>query len=164
LPPFQPPARSCRITPSRQPIVRLHSFFIASYIIVVIQAKQLDLFQAQETIIRGIFGKNVADLKLITRDTPPPVGAAVKTVSDEVTVYLIVKGFVNFDEEIAKLQSKLEKSQENLNSWIKKTEIPDYTLRVSAEIREQNQTKIKNVEAEIEIVRLAMENFLKLKD
>ncbi len=85
----------------------------------------------------------MTDLKLFSRDDTIPVGAAVKTVNDDVNVYLMIKGFVDFEQEIEKLQKKLEKSEENLKSWKKKTEIPDYMTKVSADIREQNDAKVR---------------------
>ncbi len=77
---------------------------------------------------------------------------------------LLVKGFVDFDGEIAKLEKKQKKTQNNYDNLLKKTQVPDYETKVKEEIREVNSTKLKALEAEIEAITKAIQNFAKLRD
>jgi len=108
--------------------------------------------------------KGLKELKVIVKGEPVPAGCSVSTLNEDITVMLLVKGFVDFDGEIAKLEKKQKKTQNNYNSLLKKTQVPDYETKVKEEIREVNSTKIKALEAELEAITKAIQNFMKLRD
>ncbi|CAG8445066.1 15734_t:CDS:10 [Rhizophagus irregularis] len=114
-----------------------------SIITLVKSAKSVHVFQKGETI---------------------PAGCALSTVNDEINVLLMVKGFIDIDAEVTKFQNKLEKTTQSLSSLQKKTSIPDYENKVPEDVREANETKLKNYQAEIDALNHSIQNFLKLKD
>jgi valyl-tRNA synthetase len=130
----------------------------------VASSKELaDLIEGQsQTIITLV--KGLKELKVLVKGEPVPAGCSVNTLNEDITVMLLVKGFVDFDGEIAKLEKKKKKTQTNYDNLLKKTQVPDYETKVKAEIREVNSTKLKALEAEIEAITKAVQNFMKLRD
>jgi valyl-tRNA synthetase len=108
--------------------------------------------------------KGLKEIKVIIKGEPVPAGCSVNTLNEDITVMLLVKGFVDFDGEIAKLEKKQKKTQNNYDNLLKKTQVPDYETKVKEEIREVNSTKLKALEAEIEAITKAIQNFMKLRD
>ncbi|KAJ1983587.1 valine--tRNA ligase [Dimargaris cristalligena] len=119
-------------------------------------ASQADLMQA---LIRGC-----QQVTALAPETPSPAGCALVTLNDETNVLLLVKGIVDIDGEITKLNQKLGKVQQQLESWSKKTTIADYETKIKAEVRELNASRIKNYEAEIEAITQGIQNFMTLKN
>ncbi|KAK9709947.1 valine--tRNA ligase [Basidiobolus ranarum] len=93
-----------------------------------------------------------------------PAGCALATVTEDINVLLMIKGQVDIDAEVEKLNKKLEKVQTSLTTLNKKISIPDYESKVRADIREMNETKIKGYQSEIEGITNSIQNFLSLKD
>ncbi|KAI9098772.1 tRNA synthetases class I-domain-containing protein [Phlyctochytrium arcticum] len=111
-----------------------------------------------ETLVKGL--KTVKVLE----SEPVPVGCAVQSLSQDVSVNLLVKGFVDFDSELSKIDKKKSKASDNLLAYQKKISIEGYAERVSDDVKQYNLSKIKAYEAEIDALNLAMQNFLTLKD
>ncbi|KAI9359333.1 tRNA synthetases class I-domain-containing protein [Zopfochytrium polystomum] len=127
-------------------------------------AALLSILQRDAAVITEALVKNAKSLQVLTKDESAPAGCAVVPVSEDCNVYLLVKGKVDFDVELAKLQAQKEKALEQLAELRKKTEAPGYEKKVKLEVREANAAKIKTFEAEIETVTTAFENFVKLRD
>ncbi|CAG8456642.1 4784_t:CDS:10 [Acaulospora morrowiae] len=111
------------------------------------------------TLVKGAKSVNV-----LQKDDSTPAGCSLSTVNDEINVLLLVKGFVDIDSEVVKLQNKLDKTTRALTSLQKKIQIPDYESKVPTDVRETNETKFKSYQAEIDGLNNSIQNFLKLKD
>jgi valyl-tRNA synthetase len=57
-------------------------------------------------------------------------------------VFLLVRGVVDFDKEIQKLNTKMSKIQNSLSSLQKQMALPDYEEKVKQEIRDMNSHKV----------------------
>ncbi|KAG0228368.1 tRNA synthetases class I-domain-containing protein [Mortierella sp. GBAus27b] len=108
--------------------------------------------------------KGAKTCKVVTETSAIPLGCASQTVQEGCDVYLLVKGMVDVDAEVQKIEKKLTKVQKARDDLMKKIQDPTYVEKVKLEIREMNDAKIKDYDAEIATLTQSMENFLKLKD
>lgn len=99
----------------------------------------------------------------VNKETAAPAGSVVSVVSPETSVYLIVKGHVDFDAEIAKAQKKISKIEGQKANLAKQMSVKDYEVKVKQEVREGNTKKIEGYDAEIQGLQTVVEDFEKLK-
>ncbi|CAG8502365.1 16095_t:CDS:10, partial [Acaulospora colombiana] len=85
--------------------------------------------------------KGAKSVHVLQKGESIPAGCSLSTVTDEIDVMLLVKGFVDIDAEIVKFQSKLDKTTRALDSLQKKVTILDYESKVPKDVRETNETK-----------------------
>jgi len=144
-------ARSLRsdfgLTPKQSP-----DFFVT--------CKNDDLFKAishQADDIKTL--AKAASVTVLAGSEEPPAGCAVHIKSDQLQVHIMLKGLVNFEEEVAKLEKQLETkvapAMERLRS---KIEAPGYS-KVPDKVKESNQQKMEQYIAEKENIFKAIENF-----
>ncbi|KAG0328991.1 hypothetical protein BGZ99_003855 [Dissophora globulifera] len=108
--------------------------------------------------------KGSKSCKVVTDSSAIPEGCASQTIQEGCTVYLLVKGMIDVDAEVQKIEKKLAKVQKAKDDLLKKTQDPTYLTKVKLEIREMNDVKLKDYEAEIATLTSGMDAFLKLKD
>eukprot|EP00752_Nemacystus_decipiens_P005746 g5199.t1 len=97
-------------------------------------------------------------------DEEPPEGCAVHIIDDQSQVYVQLRGIVDFDVEIKKLQKQLDdKIEPQIASLVKKMEAPGYAEKVPEAVREGNSKKKAEFEAQKESVLKAMQQFEGLK-
>ena len=70
---------------------------------------------------------------------------------------------VDFEQEITKLDAKMDKVKAQLDSWATKKASPGYA-KVREDVKEANEIKIKGLEAEMDALLAAKTNFLNLRD
>ncbi|KAJ1955941.1 valine--tRNA ligase, partial [Dipsacomyces acuminosporus] len=107
--------------------------------------------------------KGCQDVIALKPSEAVPAGCAVASINDEVTVHLLVRGRVDIDQEVKKIEKKLAKTASLRDALVSKTQASDYETRVPEEVREANGSKISNYEAEIEVLGHAIKTFLTLK-
>ncbi|XP_035223704.1 valine--tRNA ligase-like, partial [Stegodyphus dumicola] len=92
-----------------------------------------------------------------------PKGCAITTISENCEAHLLLKGHIDINKEI----SRLEQKQEKLNSQISKlkqaTQVPDYENKVPASVRKSHAEKITLAEGELQKVIEAIQT-LKIMD
>ncbi|KAI9594866.1 tRNA synthetases class I-domain-containing protein [Syncephalis fuscata] len=93
-----------------------------------------------------------------------PVGCALTSLSEECNVMLLVKGMVDIEAEVDKLEGKLVKAHKGKEALEKKMQVSNYMTVVPEAVRDTNTTKVKNFEAEIEALSKSIQDFLSLKD
>lgn len=93
----------------------------------------------------------------------PPDGCVVTSVTADINLSLLVRGVVDIEAEVSKLQGKLDKTTQSLDNAVKKTEMPEYEKRVRADVREANAAKINAFESEIDALTIAISKFNALK-
>ncbi|KAJ3222101.1 hypothetical protein HK099_002716, partial [Clydaea vesicula] len=112
----------------------------ATVYIQALTPEKLKLFSLQKNIITGLV-KGLKTLNVISGNQEQPEGCALINVDEDTNVYLLVKGFVNFEEEILKYESKLKKIRNLYDSLEKKTLVKDYLEKVREDVRESNTVK-----------------------
>lgn len=116
----------------------------------------------QETSILSLV-KAAKQLQVLGADDKVPSGSVVFVVSPEVSVFAIVKGHVDFDAEIKKAQTKIQKIQKSKDSLEKQTKVKDYETKVKADVREANVKRLEGYDAEISGLQAVVDTFEKLK-
>ena len=120
----------------------MRSFFLIQSLVYV-QVASIEKF--------GVIKEQMANMKTLTRaksvsvlptSEAVPAGCAMKTVSGDCAVYLLVKGVIDVDSEIAKLAAKLDKVKLGRDALLKKTQAPGYEEKVRPDVREFNSKKV----------------------
>ncbi|ELU39273.1 valine-tRNA ligase [Rhizoctonia solani AG-1 IA] len=83
----------------------------------------------------------------VTSDVPEGCGSVV--LSPTLTVHLLVKGMVDLDAEVSKLEKKLGLAQMSADKIRKLQEQPDYEKNLPENVRESNAEKLATLDAEI---------------
>uniref|UniRef100_T1ISV0 Valine--tRNA ligase n=1 Tax=Strigamia maritima TaxID=126957 RepID=T1ISV0_STRMM len=96
----------------------------------------------------------------ITIETPDQTGCAILTVSDKCQVYLVLKGLIEPEKEISKLEQKKERLIGQMNSLKKSIGIQDYEIKVPEEVRAANQEKLQQFDERLKkINKMQTEQF-----
>uniref|UniRef100_T1PE59 Valine--tRNA ligase n=1 Tax=Musca domestica TaxID=7370 RepID=T1PE59_MUSDO len=90
-------------------------------------------------------------------DQTPPAGCAILTVSGQCEVHLLLKGLIEADKEIAKLQKKQAQLEQAVTKLKQAMSASDYTTKVPAEVQTANTEKLAQSESEIQRIAQAME-------
>ncbi|XP_076436841.1 valine--tRNA ligase-like [Babylonia areolata] len=86
----------------------------------------------------------------------PPAGCAMLTVSAHCEAHVMLKGVINVEKEVGKLQTK----KETLNKQLKKLQdaaaTPTYLTKVPEDVRTQNSEKMNQLSGEVERLEKAL--------
>eukprot|EP00794_Sanderia_malayensis_P015714 gene15714-17299_t len=99
-----------------------------------------------------------SNLHLLKHDDVTPNGCAVALVGEKCEVYLHIKGLVDIDKEIAKLEKKLSSTESQLCKLIEAMGIEDYDMKVPENVRKQNNEKSTQLTTEAEKIKRAIAN------
>lgn len=105
---------------------------------------------------KDILNKYASDLATISYcskielDATPPAGCAILTVSGQCEVHLLLKGLIEVDKEIAKLQKKQVQLEQTVYKLNQAMEASDYTTKVPTEVQTANTEKLEQSESEIQ--------------
>lgn len=112
---------------------------------------------------RDILKKFASDLSTtafcskIDFETAPPVGCAILTVSGQCEIHLMLKGLIEIDKELGKMQKKKEQLEGTIQKLEQSMAAADYAVKVPVEIQESNTEKLSQAKSEVERVTSAME-------
>ncbi|KAL5480308.1 VAS1 [Sanghuangporus weigelae] len=124
--------------------------------------EETKLFESQlptiHTLTKGCKG---AEVVRRIQDIPAGCGSAVLTPT--VAVHILVRGLVDLDAEIAKIDKKLDVTNLAADKLRKQMAGPDYETAVPENVRVTNAERLKTCEAEIVTLKLSKESFAKLK-
>ncbi|XP_063891954.1 valine--tRNA ligase isoform X1 [Helicoverpa armigera] len=90
-------------------------------------------------------------------DEQPSIGCSILTVSDKIEVHLVLKGLIDPQKEIAKLEKKKESLSQTIAKLQQAMAAEDYTTKVPAEVQKTNSEKLAQSQGEIERLQAAME-------
>lgn len=88
--------------------------------------------------------------------TPPAVGCAIFTLSDKCEIHLLLKGLIEVDKEIIKLEKKKEGLGQTIGKLNQLIADPGYVTKVPEDIRNINTEKLQQSEGELERITSAM--------
>ncbi len=89
--------------------------------------------------------------------TEVPQGCAILSINAQCEVHLMLKGIIEADKEVAKLEKKSDQLQQLINNLKKKMSIEDYANKVPAKVQAENSETLKESEIEIERIKTAIE-------
>jgi valyl-tRNA synthetase len=93
-----------------------------------------------------------------------PEGCAIVPVSDVCEAYMMLKGLIDVNKEIERLQSKQEKISAPLIRLKASTEVTDYEEKVPLEVRTANNERLRQMQTELNKVMDAIKAISFIKD
>ncbi|KAH9252303.1 hypothetical protein BASA81_009756 [Batrachochytrium salamandrivorans] len=120
-----------------------------------------DVFQKQQIIVKTL-AKGTKVFETVPMDGDTPEGCVVSILPNS-TLYLLVKGQMDFDVEIAKLNGKISKITQVSKNLCAIMAGDGYAANVKPEVKESDLVKLNGYEAEIATLQIALANFTKLK-
>ena len=113
--------------------------------------------------IRSLSGKGVSSVSILGAADSKPAGCVPFVVSSSVTVFLLVKGIVDMDQEIAKAKKKMEKAAEVVRKQRKIVLDEGWQKKVSEDMKETEKNKLADAETEVREMEGAVAMFEGLK-
>lgn len=89
--------------------------------------------------------------------TEAPNGCAILTINAQCEIHLMLKGIIEVDKEIAKLEKKQEFLSQSVSKLKQKMSIEDYATKVPQNIQADNAENLKQSEIEVERIKIAIE-------
>ncbi|XP_055691669.1 valine--tRNA ligase [Lutzomyia longipalpis] len=87
----------------------------------------------------------------------PPPGCAILTITAQCEVHLLLKGLIEVDKEITKLEKKQEQLGQTVSKLKQTIAASDYEVKVPEEVRANNADKLEQSEIEIKRIAAAIE-------
>ncbi|XP_071039659.1 valine--tRNA ligase [Parasteatoda tepidariorum] len=109
-----------------------------------------------------IFLTSSASLTLVNSEEIPK-GCAITTISENCEAYLLLKGHIDINKEITRLEQKQQKLSSQIIKLKEATQVDDYEIKVPIAVRESHAEKITLSEGELNKVLQAIET-LKIMD
>ncbi|KAF8493570.1 valine-tRNA ligase [Gautieria morchelliformis] len=130
-------------------------------------------FHAQSAADEAVFESQIPTIVALTKGCKSaavlrqiddvPAGCGSSVLSDTLTVYILVRGLVDLDSEIAKCDKKLSLATLNAEKLRKIEAQPDYEAMIPEAVRASNSEKLRTAEAEIATLQQSRTMFEKLK-
>ena len=96
--------------------------------------------------------------------TLPPSGCAVKSLNTSTTLHVLIRGHINIELEIEKLSEKLNRCQERSTSIQGKIDKAEKENFMKPEAFEKMKLSWEESVSELDTLRIALNNFTKLKE
>lgn len=91
-------------------------------------------------------------------DGKPAAGCAILPVTGQCEVHLLLKGLIQADKELQKLDKKRTQLNQTLDKLNQAMNASDYTTKVPADVQQSNKDKLTESEAEISRINAAIES------
>ncbi|KAL0232899.1 hypothetical protein GEMRC1_011646 [Eukaryota sp. GEM-RC1] len=102
------------------------------------------------------------NVKCCSEDEVPPT-CGVSVVLTNIKIFVDLKGLIDVDVELKKINKKLGIVEKSLDSLKKKMSIPNYETKVPEQVRVANAEKFSRVETEYKTLLNSKEDFEKMK-
>jgi valyl-tRNA synthetase len=86
-----------------------------------------------------------------------PQGCAILSINAQCEIHLMLKGIIEVEKEVGKLEKKSEQLQTLIGNLKKKMSNEDYAIKVPAKVQTENAETLKESEIEIERIQSAIE-------
>ena len=135
------------LTPKQQTSIQVRS-----------DAEHLKLFEVMiATLASG------SSVEILKTDQKFSDGSVIGVVNDKCEIGLDLKGIIDIEKEISKLESKVEQLSNTIKGLEGKMAKPTYA-KVPEQVKEKDQAKLTSNKSELEKTRQAIENFKKMKN
>ncbi|THG21553.1 hypothetical protein TEA_010922 [Camellia sinensis var. sinensis] len=91
----------------------------------------------------------LSSLKFLSENDAAPAGCAVSVVNESLSVYLKLRGTLNAEAELEKLQKKMEDIQKHRDNLTKMMDASGYREKVPPHIHEENIAKLSTLMQEL---------------
>ncbi|QLL34304.1 hypothetical protein HG536_0G01630 [Torulaspora globosa] len=132
---------------------------------VFVETDHAEYFETAESQKDSIVAliKAIDAIKVVRTATDIPEGCVLKAVNPDVNVHVLVKGHVDIDAEISKVEKKLERARKTRNGIESTIGSKDYETKANDQAKEANKARLENAVAEIEGLEATIENLKRLK-
>ncbi|EGC32719.1 hypothetical protein DICPUDRAFT_49396 [Dictyostelium purpureum] len=120
--------------------------------------ENLERFNSHAQFIRVLAYASQLEVHISAESRP---GCIINIVNENVSILLDVRGSVDFNQEIGRLESKKSLLVKNFDTLQSKTQAPTYE-KVPQTIKDNDSTKLKSLEEEITLTNQTIESFKKL--
>ena len=103
-------------------------------------------------------------LEINMEESMLPKSVGIDVIDDQTTLLMDIKGLVDFDAEIKKLEKNLSKTSQPLKNLKSQMDKPDYEHKVSDELKEKNKEKLEGLLKKVDDINEAIANFRKLAE
>lgn len=93
----------------------------------------------------------------LTSDKDVPAGCGVTVVNSDVAVHMMLKGLIDVDKEVAKLNKNLDVLKKSLETLEKKMNLPTYTTKVPEAVRIADKEKSDSLNSQIKQIAEGVE-------
>jgi len=107
--------------------------------------------------------KGCKEIGVVTNVKDIPLGSGSAVITPECTVHVLVKGMVDLDDEIAKIEKKLEAVKLSADKLQKTMAQSSYEEVIPENVRAVNTEKMRTLEVEIATLSQSQDMFAKLK-
>ncbi|BAO41085.1 valyl-tRNA synthetase [Kluyveromyces marxianus DMKU3-1042] len=107
--------------------------------------------------------KAIDEVAVVKSSSEIPEGCVLQSVNPEVNVHVLVKGHVDIDAEIAKVQKKLEKTLKSKAGIEKIVNTADYETKANDQVKQFNKERLEHAAAEIDTLEATIANLERLK-
>lgn len=114
----------------------------AQVYIAVYDDRMFKLAESEKSALENLISVKNQKITIVRNNEAVPAGCAPNAINEQCSVFLLVRGVVDFDKEIQKLNTKMSKIQNSLSSLQKQMALPDYEEKVKQEIRDMNSNKV----------------------
>jgi valyl-tRNA synthetase len=87
-----------------------------------------------------------------------PSGCAILTINAQCEVHLLLKGVIEADKEIGKLEKKRSQLEQTITGLKKKMAVEGYETKVPESVQQDNVESLKQSEIEVERIGAAIES------
>ena len=119
-----------------------------------------DVLKAQSDDIATLGKASKVDVNLAEDSIPETVGTSI--VNDTLTVLIDLKGMVDDEKEIARLNKEMKKAKGPLDQLEKKMAADGYAEKVPENLKKQNVEKQEGLKKKISDIEEAIVNFERL--
>merc|ERR1711976_445645 len=112
-----------------------------------------EIIAAQSDDIKTL-GK-ASEVHINAADVPTTVG--IDVIDDQTSVFMDIKGLVDFNAEIKKLEKNLGKTTPALENLQKKMEAPGYEENVKDELKKANLEKMEGLQKKVADIRARLQ-------
>eukprot|EP00455_Lapot_gusevi_P041630 TRINITY_DN484_c0_g1_i7.p1 TRINITY_DN484_c0_g1~~TRINITY_DN484_c0_g1_i7.p1 ORF type:complete len:169 (-),score=64.89 TRINITY_DN484_c0_g1_i7:189-695(-) len=96
-------------------------------------------------------------------DQSPPANTAMSPIDHQSQLYVVLKGLVNYDSQIQKLQKKREKQEQLLVAIRKKMNAPDWSSKTPEEVKQQQREKLEEYATQVTKIDESISLFTEIK-
>jgi len=104
-----------------------------------------------------------SEINIIEANDKAPSGCAVNILNERVKLHIFLKGLIDPDAEIKKLEKKLKDTTSQLEGLDKRVKAPQYEEKVPAEVKKSNAERLSKLGQEIEAIHQAIDKFKLMK-
>merc|ERR1719328_183098 len=104
----------------------------------------------KDVIATLAYSNKVAVVGADDKNNAPPDGCAIVTVSDKVAAHLMLKGIIDPEKEVEKLEKKKIQLNNQYEKLLKAAQVPGYEQKVPENVRTANAEKCEQTKKEIE--------------